>query len=384
MRAGPGAPVPLSVLDLAPVVSGSTAADALGNTIDLARAAERFGYERYWLAEHHLTPGVASSAPAVLMAMVADATERIRVGSGAAQTGHQTPLVIAEQFGVLARLHPGRIDLGLGRSGVARLDQRVDAVAAAVAGPPRPPRPARLVDGLLVPAAPPIAAQVAQLRRQLLLVGDRGEAAADYGADVRAIQAFVRGDFRDDDGVAVACPVAQGADLTLWVLAASPGGSAAVAGQLGLPLAASYHIFPSAALDTIAAYRAAFVPSPTLARPWVMVSADVVVADDDATARELASGYGPWVASIRAGDGAMLYPTPAQAAAHPWTPRERELVADRVDTQFVGSPATVARGLRALVSAAGADELLITTITHDHADRLRSYELLAEIWRRFD
>jgi alkanesulfonate monooxygenase SsuD/methylene tetrahydromethanopterin reductase-like flavin-dependent oxidoreductase (luciferase family) len=376
---GPNHSVPLSVLDLAPIVSGSTAADALANTVDLARAAERFGYQRYWVAEHHLTRGVASAAPAVLIGMIADATERIRVGSGAAQTGHQTPLVIAEQFGVLARLHPGRIDLGLGRSGAARLDQRAGAAAAR----PVPPG-ARLVDGLLVPAPPKIAYQIAHLRRLLALVGDRGDAAADYAADVRAVQSFIRGDFRDRDGLAVSCPVAEGADLALWVLAASPGQSAAAAGELGLPLAASYHIVPAAALDTIAAYRAAFVPSEALARPRVMVSADVVVADDDAAARELASGYGPWVASIRAGDGAILYPTPAEAAAYPWTPEARELVVDRVDTQFVGSPSTVARGLRTLVAAAGADELLITTITHDHADRVRSYELLAQVWHRFD
>ncbi|WP_322751268.1 MULTISPECIES: MsnO8 family LLM class oxidoreductase [unclassified Frankia] len=376
-------PVPLSVLDLAPLSSGSTAADALRNTIDLARHAERFGYARYWLAEHHLTPGVASAAPAVLIALVADATRTIRVGSGAVQTGHHTPLVIAEQFGTLAHIHPGRIDLGLGRSSVSRLIER--ARRSAVGPQPTGGSPSAgpsVVNGLLIPRAPRILFDLDRLRRQLDLVGTRDDAADTYALQVRDIQAFIRGDYRTPDGMHLPAPTAEGADVELWILAASAGDSTRTAGESGLALAANYHVTPSTVLETVAAYRAAFTPSETLRAPHVMVSADVVVADEDETARRLASGYGPWVASIRTGAGAIAYPTPAEAAAYPWTEQGRALVADRVDTQFVGSPATVVQKLRTLRDATGADELLITTITHDHADRVRSYELLAGAWAR--
>ncbi|OHV24374.1 monooxygenase [Parafrankia soli] len=384
----PAGSVPLSVLDLAPLPSGSSAADALRNTLDLARQAERFGYARYWLAEHHLTPGVASAAPAVLIALVAAATERIRVGSGAVQTGHDTAVVVAEQFGTIAHLHPGRVDLGLGRSNLGRLVDRAakptpNGTAQPLNGTAQPPpRPsARVVDGLLLPESPAVTFDVERLGRQLRLVGFRDGPEEDYTALVRDIQAFVGGTYRAPDGTALSAPAAEGADLEIWILAATAGGSALTAAALGLPLGANYHIVPSTVLETIAAYRAAFRPG-VLNEPRVMVSADVVVASDDETARRLASGYGPWVASIRAGGGAIPYPSPGEVAARGLSDAERALVADRVDTQFVGSPETVLRGLRVLRDATGADELLITTITHDHADRVRSYELLAEAWSR--
>ncbi|SQD94744.1 MULTISPECIES: LLM class flavin-dependent oxidoreductase [unclassified Parafrankia] len=391
----PAGSVPLSVLDLAPLPSGSSAADALRNTLDLARQAERFGYTRYWLAEHHLTPGVASAAPAVLIALVAAATERIRVGSGAVQTGHDTAVVVAEQFGTIAHLHPGRVDLGLGRSNLGRLVDRaakptpngtaqpLNGTAQPLNGTAQPPpRPsARVVDGLLLPESPAVTFDVERLGRQLRLVGFRDGPEEDYTALVRDIQAFVGGTYRAPDGTALSAPAAEGADLEIWILAATAGGSALTAAALGLPLGANYHIVPSTVLETIAAYRAAFRPG-VLNEPRVMVSADVVVASDDETARRLASGYGPWVASIRAGGGAIPYPSPGEVAARGLSDAERALVADRVDTQFVGSPETVVRGLRVLRDATGADELLITTITHDHADRVRSYELLAEAWSR--
>ncbi|MEX5709047.1 LLM class flavin-dependent oxidoreductase [Parafrankia sp. FMc6] len=384
----PAGSVPLSVLDLAPLPSGSSAADALRNTLDLARQAERFGYARYWLAEHHLTPGVASAAPAVLIALVAAATERIRVGSGAVQTGHDTAVVVAEQFGTIAHLHPGRVDLGLGRSNLGRLVDRAakptpNGTAQPLNGTAQPPpRPsARVVDGLLLPESPAVTFDVERLGRQLRLVGFRDGPEEDYTALVRDIQAFVGGTYRAPDGTALSAPAAEGADLEIWILAATAGGSALTAAALGLPLGANYHIVPSTVLETIAAYRAAFRPG-VLNEPRVMVSADVVVAPDDETARRIASGYGPWVASIRAGGGAIPYPSPGEVAARGLSDAERALVADRVDTQFVGSPETVVRGLRVLRDATGADELLITTITHDHADRVRSYELLAEAWSR--
>ncbi|GFJ87648.1 LLM class flavin-dependent oxidoreductase [Phytohabitans rumicis] len=165
----------------------------------------------------------------------------------------------------------------------------------------------------------------------------------------------------------------------MWILGSSAGQSAQVAGALGLPFAANYHVSPASVLEAVEAYREAFRPG-VLDRPHVLVSADAVVAPDDETARELASPYGLWVRSIRSGQGAPPFPSPAEAAAHAWTDEERELVADRIDTQFVGAPETVAEKLRILRDATGADELLVTTITHDHADRVRSYELLAKEW----
>jgi luciferase family oxidoreductase group 1 len=172
----------------------------------------------------------------------------------------------------------------------------------------------------------------------------------------------------------------EDADLQVWITGSSGGESAQLAGRHGLPFAANYHVAPAAILDAVAAYRAAFRPSPRCPEPRVMVSADVVVAPDDETARWLASGYGLWVRSIRSGMGAIPFPTPEEALAHHWTDEDRALVEDRLATQFVGSPATVARRLEVLAAETQADELLVTTITHDHADRVRSYELLAEHW----
>ncbi|MCK9899007.1 monooxygenase [Parafrankia colletiae] len=374
------------MLDLAPLASGASAPEALRNTIDLARRAESFGYSRYWLAEHHLTPGVASAAPAVLIGLVAAATERIRVGSGAVQTGHHTAVVIAEEFGTIAHLHPGRVDLGLGRSSIGRLKDRVAPSAANGSTRKEAAKEAakpgsRVVDGLLIPAPPAVAYDIERLSRQLQLVGFRDAPDDGYDDLVRDVQAFLAGTYQEADGTTVSAPAAAGADLQIWILAASAGESARTAGQLGLPLGANYHVVPSTVLDTVEAYRKAFRPG-VLSQPWVMVSADVVVAPDDATARRLASGYGPWVASIRTGRGAIPFPSPEEADTMVLTDRERAAVADRLDTQFVGSPETVVRGLRVLRDVTGADELLITTITHSHADRVRSYELLAEAWSR--
>ena len=164
------------------------------------------------------------------------------------------------------------------------------------------------------------------------------------------------------------------------MLGSSAGQSASVAGELGLRFAANYHVSPATVLEAVDAYRAAFRASADLDRPYVAVSADVVVGADDARARELATGFALWVRSIRRGEGAIPFPTPEQAACHHWTDEDRALVADRVDTQFVGSPPTVAAGLERLQESTGADELIVTTITHDHADRVRSYELLAKEW----
>jgi alkanesulfonate monooxygenase SsuD/methylene tetrahydromethanopterin reductase-like flavin-dependent oxidoreductase (luciferase family) len=369
--------IPLSILDLAPISSGGTAGAALHNTIDLARRAEELGYRRYWLAEHHLAQGVAGSAPQVLIALVAAATRRIRVGSGAVQTGHWTPLSIVEQFGTIDALYPGRIDLGLGRS-----SQRNAEAARRAAASPSPLRAATVVDGLLIPTPFPFyrLAEAPTLALFGALLQQPGAVSLDFGAQVDEIAALLDGSYRSAEGHAAHVMPGEGADLQLWILGSSGGQSAYVAGERGLPFAAAYHITPAGVLEAVDAYRAAFKPSAVLDKPYVVVSADVVVAADDDTARELASPYPLWVHSIRTTLNAIPFPTPDEAARHQWGEEDRAVVADRVATQFVGSPQTVVERLRVLQRVTGADELLVTTITHDHADRVRSFELLAEEW----
>jgi luciferase family oxidoreductase group 1 len=378
---------PLSILDLAPVVEGSTPAAALRNTLDLARRAEDLGYLRYWVAEHHFTPGVASSSPAVLIAAIAAVTSRIRVGSGAVQLGHQTAAAVAEAFGTLSGLYPGRIDLGLGRSGQKREEAARElasggGAAPQASAPPAPPAPPRTVNGLLIPGRFSIAhlARSPRFALQGELLQQAEARTPDFGEQVNDILAFLGGTYVSPSGLSVEALPGTGADAEVWILGSSAGQSAQVAGALGLPFAANYHVSPATVLEAVEAYRAAFRPSAVLAAPHVQVSADVVVAPTDAEARDLASGYGLWVRSIRTGAGAMRYPSPSSVAASSWTDEDRALVSDRVETQFAGSPATVAKHLRVLQDATGADELLVTTITHSHADRVRSFELLAREW----
>ncbi|WP_169950910.1 MsnO8 family LLM class oxidoreductase [Microbispora sp. H11081] len=382
-RARPAArPVPLSILDLSPIPSGSVAGDALRNSIDLARHAERLGYLRYWVAEHHFAAGVASSAPAVLVALIAAATNRIRVGSGAVQLGHQTPIAVVEQFGLVDALHPGRVDLGLGRSGQRRTEILTESGRSPEAATTSPPSASRVVDGLLIPPAFSFAevARSPRLALQAALLQQPGARTPDFAEQVDDVIAFIEGTYRSRDGIAAHAVPGEGAEMELWILGSSGGQSARVAGERGLPFAANYHVSPASVLEAVEAYREAFTPSKTLSEPYVVVSADVVVAEDDATAERLAEPYGLWVRAIRTGQGAIPYPTPEEAAAHVWSEADRALVADRVDTQFAGSPETVAERLRVLQRVTGADELLVTTITHGHADRVRSYELLAEAW----
>jgi luciferase family oxidoreductase group 1 len=378
---------PLSILDLAPVVEGSTPAAALRNTLDLARRAEDLGYLRYWVAEHHFTPGVASSSPAVLIAAIAAVTSRIRVGSGAVQLGHQTAAAVVEAFGMLSGLYPGRIDLGLGRSGqkreeAAREQASEGGAAPSASAPPASLAPPRTVNGLLIPGRFSIAhlARSPRFALQGELLQQAEARTPDFGEQVNDILAFLGGTYVSPSGLSVEAVPGTGADAEVWILGSSAGQSAQVAGALGLPFAANYHVSPATVLEAVEAYRAAFRPSAVLAAPHVQVSADVVVAPTDAEARDLASGYGLWVRSIRTGAGAMRYPSPSSVAASSWTDEDRALVSDRVETQFAGSPATVAKHLRVLQDATGADELLVTTITHSHADRVRSFELLAREW----
>jgi alkanesulfonate monooxygenase SsuD/methylene tetrahydromethanopterin reductase-like flavin-dependent oxidoreductase (luciferase family) len=374
------AAAPLSVLDLVPVTSGGTAAEALRNSIDLARHAERLGYARYWFAEHHLNPGVAGTSPAVVLALTAAATSTIRIGSGAVQLGHRTALSTVEEFGLIDALHPGRLDLGLGRSG-GRPPNREGGTPQAGG---TPVLDGRAPNGLRIPPrfSPEHLLRSPRFQLQKTLLQQPNAQAQDYGEQVDDILALLRGSYRSADGVEAHVVPGESADVQVWILGSSGGQSAQVAGANGLRFAANYHVSPATVLEAAEGYRAAFRPSADLDRPYVSVSADVVVADDEATAREVATGYGLWVRSIRSGEGAIAFPTPEQARAHTWTAADRALVADRVDTQFVGSPKQVAGQLEQLQEATGADELIITTITHNHADRVHSYQLLAEEWKR--
>ncbi|BAL89025.1 putative luciferase-like monooxygenase [Actinoplanes missouriensis 431] len=369
--------VPLSVLDLSPLVSGDDGpADALRRTLDLARNAEQFGYHRYWVAEHHFTPGVASSQPALLLGQIAAVTDNIRLGSGAVQTGHQTALTIVEQFGLLDALYPGRFDLGIGRSGQAKNEVLREEAKHAE------PQEERIVDGLLIPKpfswAPIFASQRTALASSLLTLP--GASSLPLNEVLDQIVALLAGPVGDGEGNEVTAVPGAGADLEVWLLGSSGGESARTAGARGLPFAANYHVAPAKVLEAADAYRESFVPSATLSAPRLMVSADVLVAEDDETARRLAAPFARWVHSIRTGFGAVPFPSIEEADGYAWTAEARALVADRVDTQFVGSPQTVAERLRTLQRVTGADELLITTIAHRHADRVRSYELLAKEW----
>jgi alkanesulfonate monooxygenase SsuD/methylene tetrahydromethanopterin reductase-like flavin-dependent oxidoreductase (luciferase family) len=373
---------PLNVLDLVPISSGSNATQALRNSIDLAQQTERLGYVRYWFAEHHLNPGVAGTSPAVVLALTAAATSTIRLGSGAVQMGHRTALSTVEEFGLLDSLHPGRFDLGLGRSGGRPREPRAPALAgggtaAAVAG-------GRAPNGLLIPPRFSIARLLGSPRFALLktLLQLPHAEPQNYTEQVNDVLALIAGTYRSAEGEEAHVVPGEGAALQVWILGSSGGESAEVAGANGLRFAANYHVSPATVLEAVDGYRAAFRPSAVLDQPYVSVSADVVVAGTEAAARELATGYGLWVRSIRTAEGAIQFPTPEQARRHVWSDADRELVADRIDTQFVGNPGQVADQLERLRDATEADELIVTTVTHDHADRVRSYQLLAEEWAR--
>jgi alkanesulfonate monooxygenase SsuD/methylene tetrahydromethanopterin reductase-like flavin-dependent oxidoreductase (luciferase family) len=377
-----------------PISSGSTAAEALRNSIDLAQAAERLGYARYWFAEHHLNPGVAGTSPAVVLALTAAATTTIRIGSGAVQMGHRTALATVEEFGLIDALYPGRLDLGLGRSG-GRPPAGAGAGGGGDAGPGSgfargddlgvvSPEASKARNGLLIPPKfdPRRLFGTPRFAMQKTLLQLPGAQSQDYAEQVGDVLALLRGTYRSADGEHGRAVPGEGAQLQVWILGSSGGQSAEVGGSNGLRFAANYHVSPATVLEAVDGYRAAFRPSADLDRPYVSVSADVVVAEDEATARGLATGYGLWVRSIRSGEGAINFPTPREARRHVWTDADRELVADRVDTQFVGSPGQVADKLEQLRDATEADEVLVTTITHDHADRVRSYQLLADEWQR--
>jgi alkanesulfonate monooxygenase SsuD/methylene tetrahydromethanopterin reductase-like flavin-dependent oxidoreductase (luciferase family) len=373
---------PLTVLDLVPISSGSNASQALRNSIDLAQQAERLGYARYWFAEHHLNPGVAGTSPAVVLALTAGATSAIRLGSGAVQMGHRTALSTVEEFGLLDAAYPGRFDLGLGRSGGGPREPKAPALAAG--GTAATVVNGRAPNGLLIPPrfSPGRLLKSPRFALQKTLLQLPHAESQNYTEQVADVLALIAGTYRSPDGEDAHVVPGEGATLQVWILGSSGGESAEVAGERGLRFAANYHVSPATVLEAVDGYRAAFKPSAELERPYVSVSADVVAAGTEAEARELATGYGLWVRSIRTAAGAIPFPAPEQARRHQWTDADRALVADRVDTQFAGTPGQVADKLEQLRDATEADELIITTITHDHADRVRSYRLLAEEWAR--
>lgn len=366
---------PLSVLDLSPISAGSDARQALRNTIDLARQAERWGYRRFWIAEHHFV-NVASSASTTLIGLIAAATESIRVGTAAVQLGHHTSAAVVEAFGTVDALYPGRLDLGLGRSGHRGAQIR----SAGVPPVPKQDRRTEVRDGVVLPPPfnPGQLLDTSRIAAGLEALSLPGAQPLPYTEQVQQIRDLLAGTYTASDGVHLRAFPGEGADVQLWLFGSSGGESAQLAGELGLPFAANYHVSPGTIIETVEAYRAAFRPSERFPRPYLVVSADVVVAEDDATARHLASSYGHWVYSIRSGAGAAEYLDPATAPA--LSDHQRRLIDDRVATQFVGSPSSVAERLRALQQLTGADELVITSVTHDHADRLNSHRLLAREW----
>ncbi len=326
------------------------------------------------MAEHHFV-GVASSAPAVLIGQIAAATNRIQVGSAAVQLGYTTAVAVVESFGMLEAFYPGRIDLGVGRSGQRRSEERKPKMPRE----PRPPRVWHEVDGVVIPTPFDLRGllDLERLGPTMEILQQPEAVSPDFVEQIKDILALLDGTYHVGKFDVHAVP-GEGSGLRPWVFGSTRGQSARVAGALGLPFVASYHITPATALEAIEAYRETFVPSASLSHPYVVVSADIVVADDSATARRLASGYGQWVYSIRTGVGAMPYPNPDDCA--PLTDEQLAVVKDRLATHFVGDPDEVAERLRALQRVTDADELVVTSVTYRHEDRLRSHELIAETW----
>lgn len=370
--------IPLSVLDLTPVSAGQTPGDALRSTLALAATSEASGYSRYWLAEHHLNTGVAGSAPHILAGLVASATTTIRVGTAATLLGNYWPLQIAESIGTLAAVFPDRVDLGFGRSGPPKSPSE----PAPGVVPAADTTDDRVIDGLLIPSPRPIFGAVLprKFRLQGELLGRFPGDTDNFENDIQDIIGFFNGEYRTKHGEEVTATPALGQVPQFWIHGSTAGPSARLAGKLGLPFGANYHVAPAGVLDAIAEYRAHFKPSTSLQEPQVIVSADVLVAPDERQAQRIARGYAQWVHGIRSGQGAIPYPSPEDALELHLDAEAQDLVKDRVDTRLVGDPHQVSDKLRTLQRATGAQELLITTIAHDPADRQNSYQLLAEAW----
>jgi luciferase family oxidoreductase group 1 len=337
------AQVPLSVLDLAPVATGRTAGEALANTTALARRTEQLGYRRFWVAEHHNMPGIASSAPAVLIAHLAAATSTIRVGSGGVMLPNHAPLVVAEQFGTLQALHPGRIDLGIGR---APGTDQLTALA---------------------------------LRRT-----PEGLNAEEFPNELATLIGYFSGDRR----LRISATPGRGDMPAIWLLGSS-GFSAQLAGMLGLPFAFAHHFSGTNTIPALALYRQHFqrrprsgsdelsTPSATLDRPYAMVAVSVICAEDDERARYLSGPARLSMLRLRQGRPGPV-PTLEEAAAYEYDEVERAVADQRFAGQALGSPQTVRAQLTDLLERTRADELMLTTMVYDLADRVRSFELVTE------
>ena len=324
--------IPFSVLDLSPIVQGGDAAQSFRNTLDLAQHAETWGYQRYWLAEHHGMPGIASAATSVLIGHVAGGTTRIRVGAGGIMLPNHSPLVIAEQFGTLASLYPGRIDLGLGRA----------------------------------PGSDQITARA--LRRNLASDAD------EFPRDVVELMDY----FSPDSKNPVHAVPGQGLNVPIWILGSSLYG-AQLAAALGLPYAFASHFAPQQMMQAVALYRANFRPSAQLAKPYVMLGFNVFAADTDKEAAFRATSMQQAFVNLRSGRPARL-PPPVADYPNRVGPQERALLDSVLSCAAIGSPGTVRANLNAFIERTGADELMITSQIYDHAQRLRSYEITSEIF----
>lgn len=326
---------PLSILDLAPVTAGSTPARTFANTLELARQAEHHGYHRFWLAEHHNMPGIASAATAVLIGHVAGGTSTIRVGAGGIMLPNHAPLQVAEQFGTLGALYPGRIDLGLGRA--PGTDQ----------------------------------AATRALRRYY-------QGAEEFPADVVELLQYFE---PAREGQAVQAVPGAGIDVEAWILGSSLFG-AQLAASLGLPYAFASHFAPAAMEEALALYRDRFKPSPRLAKPHVMLALNVVAADTDDEARCLFTTQQQAFVNLRRGrPGLVPPPLPTATAIDDYcTPQEKAGVDAALACAVVGAPGTVGAGMRAFVQAHRPDELLLTANVFDHAARLRSFALAMQAW----
>ena len=321
--------IPFSVLDLSPIVEGGDAALAFRNTLDLARHAEGWGFRRYWLAEHHNMPGIASAATAVVIGHVAAGTRTIRVGSGGIMLPNHAPLAIAEQFGTLASLHPGRIDLGLGRAPGS--------------------------DGRTMMA----------LRRD-------PSSADGFPRDVLELQGYFR---PVEPGQAIQAVPGAGLDVPIWLLGSSLF-SAQLAAMLGLPFAFAAHFAPDAMGAAIDLYRSRFEPSAALARPYVMLGVNVFAADTDDEAAFIATSAQQQFVALRRGTPGKLQP-PVRNMDGLWSPAEEAQVRHILSAAIVGGPDTVRRGLDGFIRRTGADELLVAGQIFDHDARLRSFGIVA-------
>jgi luciferase family oxidoreductase group 1 len=320
-----------SVLDLAPVAEGATPADALHRSLDLARHVEQWGYRRFWVAEHHNMVGIASAATAVVIGYIAGGTKTIRVGSGGIMLPNHSPIVIAEQFGTLESLYPGRIDLGLGRA--PGTDQRT----------------------------------LRALRRD--------PAAADsFPQDVLELQALL-GPLQP--GQVVQAVPGTGLNVPLWILGSSLFG-AQLAAMLGLPYGFASHFAPDALMDALAIYRERFEPSAQLDKPYAMVGANVFAAETDAEARRLFTSTQQRVTDMFRGTRGLL-PPPIDDIESYWTPAEKAQVQRMLACSFVGSPETVRQGLERFIAQTGADEIMVSAMIYDHQARMKSYEILADV-----